>query len=141
MTTHFLRTTMGSALVLLLAACSSPTKAKAPTADREVDQATVQRLEAEARALAKTEGCTSGEQCRAAPVGAKPCGGPRYYLPYCVLTTDERALSAKLDELKRAEEAYNRQTGAFSTCEFIVEPTVEVVDGACQATAATRQMP
>ena len=141
MTTHFIRATMGSALGLLLAACSSPTKAKAPTADREVNQATVQQLEAEARALTKTEGCTSSEQCRAAPVGVKPCGGPRSYLPYCVLTTDERALLAKLDELKRAEEAYNRQTGAFSTCELVVEPPVEIVDGACQAAAAMRQMP
>ena len=128
------RATVGWTVTLLLAACSSsPTNDMAPTKTRGADQATVQQLEAEARALAKAEGCASGGQCKAAPVGVKPCGGPRYYLPYCPLTTDERALSARLDELKRAEEAQNQQTGAISTCEFVTEPSLEVVGGTCQA--------
>ncbi len=134
MMTHFARTTIGWAVALLLAACSSsPTNDTAPTKTPAANQATVQQLEAEARALAKAEGCASGGQCKAAPVGVKPCGGPRYYLPYCPLTTDERALWAKLEELKRAEEAHNQQTGAISTCEFVTEPPLEVVGGVCRA--------
>jgi hypothetical protein len=140
MMTHVIRAASGSIIVLLLACSSSPTNGRPPAAGRETSQATVEQLEAEARTLARAEGCTSSGQCKAAPVGAKPCGGPRYYLPYCPLTTDEQALASKLEELKRAEEAYNRETGAFSTCEFVMPPRLELVDGACRAAPATVPM-
>jgi hypothetical protein len=93
----------------------------------------VQRLEAEARALARTSGCERASQCRTAPLGSKACGGPRTYLVYCSLTTDSAALFRKLDELRRAEEVRNRREGAVSTCEMALPPQVEVVGGSCRA--------
>ena len=129
---------MTLALVTLACGASGPattgvsTNDRIPSADR-VDQGTLARLEAEAKALAKTEGCARGEQCNAAPVGAKACGGPRYYLPYCPLTTDGRALVAKLDELRKAEERYNRENGVVSTCELAAKPPLESVNGVCRA--------
>jgi hypothetical protein len=90
------------------------------------------KLEAEAKAIAKTAGCSTSE-CRAAAVGSKACGGPRYYLPYCLKTTDSAALFSKLTEVAKAEQAFNKKYGIASTCEFMMPPTVEAVGGSCVA--------
>ena len=100
--------------------------------DTAVDP-TVRRLEREAIALARTSGCETAEQCKAAPMGNRPCGGPRYYVPYCPLTTDTTALFAKLAEVTRAENDYNRRMGLASTCEFRMPPDLEINAGACRA--------
>ena len=137
------RRTIGAMCAVLLVACSSPAPTngrRAPT-DQQASEATVQQLEQQVRAIAKAEGCETSEQCKAVPVGAKACGGPRYYLPYCPLTTDEAALTAKLEELKRAEDAYNRQAGIVSDCAMVMKPPLELVDGACQAQTATLRTP
>ena len=97
----------------------------------EGDSARIARLEREARALASVEGCGSSAQCRTAPVGNRPCGGPREYLAYCAATTDSAALFRKLDELARAEEEHNRAAGLISTCEFRTPPVPAVVGGRC----------
>jgi len=102
-----------------------------PPAASGVGDAAVQRLEREARALAKVEGCDQADQCRTAPLGSRPCGGPRAYLVYCPLRTDSAALFRKLEELARAEEAYNRKGGMISTCELRMPPTVDAVGGQC----------
>ncbi len=109
-----------------------------PAANRppsnETDTARITRLEVEARAMAQTEGCGEEGQCRTAPVGSRPCGGPRAYIAYCAAATDTAALFAKLQELARAEEEYNRKTGMASTCEFREPPNVELSNGSCRAT-------
>src|SRR5688500_15496176 len=74
---------------------------------QEGDEAQIEKLEADARALAKAAGCERSGQCRTAPLGSRPCGGPRDYLVYCSLTTDSVALFKKLAELETAEKAYN----------------------------------
>ena len=94
-------------------------------------QADVERLEREARALAKAEGCAEAAQCRTAPVGSRPCGGPREYLVYCPLTTDSAALFRKLGELEAAEKAFNEQSGLMSTCEFRMPPATALTGGRC----------
>ena len=93
----------------------------------------VQRLEGEARALVKADGCERAAQCRTAPVGSRPCGGPRDYVVYCALTTDSAALFAKLAELEAAEKAYNERAGLMSTCEFRMPPGVALEGGRCAA--------
>ena len=97
----------------------------------EVDSVRIARLEREARALAKTDGCARSEQCRTAPVGHRACGGPRTYLAYCARTTDSTALFAKLGELARAEEAAQRREGVVSTCLMRLPPTVSLGAGRC----------
>ena len=101
--------------------------------DEARDRALLERLEREARALATTSGCESATSCKAAPVGAKACGGPRGYLVYCVRSTDEPALLAKLDTLQRLEREFNTRHNIISTCEFISPPEVEVAGGVCRA--------
>jgi hypothetical protein len=99
----------------------------------ETDSAKLARLELEARAMAQPGGCGEEGQCRTAPVGSRPCGGPRTYIVYCAATTDTAALFAKLQELARAEEEYNRKQGLGSTCEFREPPNVELSGGSCRA--------
>jgi len=106
----------------------------------EADTTRIARLEREARALARAEGCT-GPQCRTAPVGSRPCGGPREYIVYCAATTDSAALFAKLAELARAEEDYNRRAGLASTCEFRMPPGTALQGGRCVATASQEPGP
>jgi len=100
---------------------------------KEGDWAAILRLEGQAKTIAKTNGCSASTECRAAPVGNRSCGGPRYYLPYCAKTTDSTALFAKLAEVAKAENEYNRKYQLMSTCEFRTPPAVEVVGGSCVA--------
>jgi hypothetical protein len=69
-------------------------------------------------------------------MGAKACGGPKTYLPYCPLTTDTNALMRKLEELRVAEDEFNRKYGIMSDCAFVVEPSLTSANGTCQATPA-----
>jgi hypothetical protein len=97
------------------------------------DRSELQRLESEARALAVPEGCEDAGQCRSAPVGSKACGGPRGYVVYCATSTDEDRLLKALDQLVKREDRFNRQCGAISTCEFLLPPELELVEGVCRA--------
>jgi hypothetical protein len=137
-----------STVLLLAAACGServtnrdpvgdPSLRPAPplTGSMEADRAELARLEEAARELARTEGCDSGASCATAPVGAKACGGPRYYLTYCRLSTDEARLRLQLDEVERFERAFNARYGIASTCDFVSAPPVEAVGGSCRAAA------
>ena len=102
-------------------------------ANQQSDWAAIEKIEAEAKTIAKTGGCTASGDCRSAPVGSRACGGPRYYLPYCAKTTDSVALFRKLDDVAKAEQAYNKKYNLASTCEFRMPPTVNAVGGSCVA--------
>ncbi|MFN2566318.1 MAG: hypothetical protein ABR499_15075 [Gemmatimonadaceae bacterium] len=119
--------------------CNAPRQPAPPRAQetaqalaQETAQERVQRLEREARALARAEGCQAAGDCRAAPVGDRPCGGPRTYVVYCARRTDSAALYRKLDELARAERVYNEQQGLASTCEFRTPPSVVASGRSCR---------
>jgi hypothetical protein len=110
----------------------SPGSSSGVAGTQDSDWAAIVKLEGEAKAIARVSGCTSSE-CRAAPVGSRACGGPRYYIPYCAKTTDSVMLYAKLDQVAKAEQAYNKKYNLASTCEFRMPPTLEVVGGSCVA--------
>jgi hypothetical protein len=99
------------------------------------------RLERELRALARVTGCDAASQCRSVAVGEKACGGPRAYLVYCPRSTDERALLAKAEELRRAERAWNQANQIVSTCEMLLEPRLELAGGQCRAASAAVEGP
>jgi hypothetical protein len=103
----------------------------APTQDSEWKA--IEAIEAEAKTIAKASGCASADMCRAAPVGSRACGGPRYYIPYCSVTTDSAALFNKLEEVAKAEQAYNRKYNLASTCEMRLPPPLESAGGSCVA--------
>jgi len=130
---------------VLLSGCAQPPAASRPEDppaspgiggggnSQDADWAAIVALEGQAKAIAKTSGCSTDSECRAAPVGSRACGGPRYYIPYCARTTDSAALFRKLAEVAAAERAYNSKNQLASTCEFRMPPTVGVAGGACQA--------
>jgi hypothetical protein len=105
------------------------------TNEQQRDWAGIEALEREAKAIARTTGCSSTSGCRAAPVGNRACGGPRYYIVYCAATTDSVELYRKLDEVAAAENAYNRKYGVMSTCEFRMPPDMALIGGECRAGA------
>ena len=129
--------------VVLLGACTgnpsmgepeSPGGSQAiPQDPQPVTAERIQALEAEARGLASTDGCSEPVGCRTAPMGERPCGGPRDYLVYCATTTDTIALFRVLEQLRLAEQERNREQGMVSTCEFRSPPRVELVGSTCQA--------
>ena len=130
------------AIIVVLTACSQQT-AGAPsgpngdkivfTGDQKVDWAQIVALEDAAKAIVKTDGCSSAGDCRTAPVGSRACGGPRYYLVYCSSTTDSAALFKKLDAVAAAEREFNAKYQVMSTCEFRMPPKVALSGGSCQA--------
>ena len=101
------------------------------TPEQQSDWNGVERLEAQAKALAVIDGCPSESDCRTAPVGSRACGGPRYYIPWCAKTTDSVALYKKLDEVAAAERAYNTKYNLASTCEMRMPPVVTSSAGVC----------
>jgi hypothetical protein len=117
-----------TSLVMLTAllGCGGDTETDADLLDRVVSQ------EAKVRSLIHAEGCASVDQCRSAPMGAKGCGGPREYVVYCSVTTNEPALLAAIDAETQAERAYNGKTGAVSDCLFVMPPVLELAGGVCQ---------
>lgn len=125
---------VGFFMIALLSAAQCPRQRQA--ASGETDSVRVARLEGEARALVETQGCGVSDQCRTAPVGDRPCGGPRMYLVYCARTTDTVALNRKLAELAAAEREMNQRSGAMSTCEFRMPPQTELTNGTCRAVPA-----
>lgn len=120
---------------LTAASCAAPGASGVSDAESDTAAARAQlvQLEAAAKALVKTDGCSATNQCRTAPVGVRACGGPRLYFVYCAATTDSVALFGKLDELKAAEIKYNQRVGTSSTCEFRTPPNVTAQGGSCRA--------
>lgn len=105
--------------------------ARAQPGSQGADWAAIVRLEDQAKAIAKTSGCSTVSQCRTAPVGNRACGGPRYYIPYCSQSTDSVALFGKLAEVASAENAYNRKYQVVSTCDFRMPPELRLDGGSC----------
>jgi hypothetical protein len=137
---------------LVAAACSSSSQSGVPvgpgdekivfTGDQKADWGQIVALEDQAKALVKAGGCNSTAQCRTAAVGARACGGPRYYLVYCAQSTDSAALFRKLDAVAAAEREYNQRYNLVSTCEFRMPPNVGLVAGSClQQTQPILQVP
>ena len=129
------RMVIGCLVAVALNACATPDPEpqSPPGQSLQADSATLARLEQEARAIARTDGCSAADQCATAPVGERACGGPRDYIVYCARTTDTAALHRKLAELRQAEMDLNRRTNAVSTCEFREPPGTALIAGACRA--------
>ena len=101
------------------------------TPEQQTEWNRIEQLEAEAKTLARVDGCLASADCRTAGVGSRACGGPRYYIPWCARTADSAALARKLDEVAKAEQAYNTKHQLASTCEMRLAPAVESSGGSC----------
>lgn len=104
--------------------------------DQASDQAVIDRLKAEAKALAHVDGCTAASQCAVQALGERACGGADEYVVYCPRSTDVAALRRKADTLARAARAFNAKYEIASTCEYRVAPAPQLVGGSCRAASA-----
>lgn len=111
----------------------TPPSNSGSTSTQQSDWAAIEQLEAQAKALAKIDGCNASADCATGAVGRKACGSPRDYVVYCKKSTDVTALNAKLDEIIKAESAYNTKYQVVSTCEMRLPPEVEASGGSCRA--------
>jgi hypothetical protein len=120
------------------AAVSPPAQTSPParaddglTPEQQTEWNRIEALEAEARTIARIDGCVASTTCRTAPVGSRACGGPRYYIPWCSATTDSAALYGKLAQVAEAEQSFNRKHSMASTCEMRMPPEVVSSGGSC----------
>lgn len=133
---------MNRFLLLVLVACSActsqagappPGQAGAPPAPAD-STATV----AEIRRLVGAARCSNSAQCRTLPVGARPCGGPDFYLPWSSPHPDEARLLALAQRSRSERKAEAERSGELSTCQHRADPGAVCVAGVCQlATPAT----
>ncbi|MCP3140451.1 hypothetical protein [Pyxidicoccus xibeiensis] len=112
------------------AACAGevPAPGDAPLASCTEEQEALARLSAEVNALIVAEGCQRVEDCQVAALGAKPCGGPSSFAPYCGPATDVTALNARRADLERQARRVNKACKLLGTCDVDAPPTV-VLDG------------
>jgi hypothetical protein len=72
-------------------------------------------------------------QCRLIGFGSKPCGGPRTYLIYSRMKTDESRLEQLVTEYNRLERRHNIEQKMFSDCMLARKPKIEIRNGVCIA--------
>ena len=112
---------------------STDTPPASAVSSEESDRKAIEKLEAEARSIAKPDGCAASSDCRAAPIGVRGCGGPRDFIVYCLKTADSASLARKIAAADSAETAFNAKYKVASTCELRMAPAVESSGGICAA--------
>ena len=101
--------------------------------DEVSDRAQLDSLTTVARALARTDGCSSADGCATIALGSKACGGPREYLVYCRASTDTVTLANAVELVNRLEREFNERYQIMSDCMMLLEPGVALEGGACVA--------
>lgn len=90
------------------------------------------RTLAELRELGRVAGCTSDQQCKTVPVGAKSCGGPESYMAYSSAKTSADKANALAERYRKEREAENKASGAVGDCRFMMDPGAQCRAGSCQ---------
>ena len=96
-------------------------------------------LEEVARAIDSEVGnadATNLSQCKAIPIGDKPCGGPCGYLVYSSQESNEATLQSLVEKYNELDRIRNEEEGRMSTCDFATEPELTLSDGACRGLGA-----
>lgn len=70
-------------------------------------------------------------QCRMVEVGARPCGGPDYYLPYSVAEVDESVVASMAQRYSDLKRRFNEQHQQMGTCEVLPVPKLSFAGGQC----------
>lgn len=103
-----------------------------PTGDPQADaQHKLLRLRADVQAQLAEPVCSTVKECRAVPLGSKPCGGPWSYVVFSVATTDSAKLTQAAARYAEFEADLNRRSGRVSDCRFVAPPPLGCVEGRC----------
>ena len=74
-----------------------------------------------AASMVNTTPCTNSAEWSFAAIGSKACGGPLGYIAYS-LKIDVPEFLKKVENYTKAQEAYNKKWGVFSTCDMMILP-------------------
>ncbi len=67
--------------------------------------------------------CENDDQCKVLPFGSKACGGPREFLVHSSIANFSE-LEELVLEYNQYEQQHNISTGAISTCDIAVAPSL-----------------
>jgi len=87
---------------------------------------------AELRAIGRAAACTSDQQCKTVPLGAKSCGGPESYMAYSTAKASVEKVTALAERFRKEREAENQASGLASDCRFMMDPGARCRAGTCQ---------
>src|SRR5215831_3785291 len=110
------------ACVLMLGAAATP---KDPDGDE------LRAMEAKIDKRIGAARCEENAECRAAPFGAKPCGGPWSYKAYSTRNTDVAALLREIETYRSRNAELNRKNRLGSDCRLVEAPAVRCQEGRC----------
>ncbi len=91
----------------------------------------LEKLRAEIDKLIGAGKCMNLVQCRVAPLGASPCGGPSEYLVYSWISTDKGVLETRIAEYNFLQEDLQNKQPAVGTCVMLPEPVAACVNNRC----------
>ncbi|MFQ5747187.1 MAG: hypothetical protein ACE5HF_08220 [Gemmatimonadota bacterium] len=110
--------------------------AGSPTRRDTVSRARLDSLRRLVEAEIGDAGASAPSACRVIALGAKPCGGPRAYLPYSIEATDSARLAALARTYDSLDARRNAEQGLLSDCGLVVAPEVGLAGGRCVARPA-----
>jgi len=76
--------------------------------------------------------CVQDANCEAIAYGSRACGGPTGYMVVSNQSLRYNDIVILADELTEKEVLHNQMTGAVSTCEFLMPPTVSCIANTCK---------
>jgi hypothetical protein len=71
--------------------------------------------------MVNTTPCTNSAEWSFVAIGSKACGGSLGYIAYS-LKIDVPEFLKKVENYTKAQEAYNKKWGVFSTCDMMILP-------------------
>jgi hypothetical protein len=74
------------------------------------------------RALVGAASCTRSTQCQSLAIGAKPCGGPEFYLAWSNRQTALPPLHALAARYRQERMAANAESAVVSDCRMLDDP-------------------
>lgn len=86
----------------------------------------------ELRAIGRAAACSSDQQCKTLPVGAKSCGGPESYMAYSTASVSTERAASLAARYRKEREAENQASGLVSDCRFLMDPGAQCRAGTCQ---------
>jgi len=86
----------------------------------------------ELRAIGRAAACSSDQQCKTLPIGAKSCGGPESYMAYSTASVSTEKAASLAARYRKERESENQASGLASDCRFLMDPGAQCRAGTCQ---------
>lgn len=95
---------------------------------QKYEQAQLDKVKASIQSEISKEKCTDANEWTFAPMGAKACGGPQFYIAYPKKM--ETTILTKINDYTEKVKAFNQKYQLTSDCMMINEPTgIKCVNG------------